>query len=34
MSYEIAKKLMAEHTAVKKAVEAFLTLQEFAQVQT
>ncbi len=30
MSYEIAKKLMAEHNGVKKAVEAFLTLQGFA----
>lgn len=30
MSYEIAKKLMSEHTSLKKAVEAFLTLQEFA----
>ena len=30
MSYEIAKKLMAEHTGLKKAVEAFLTIQSFA----
>lgn len=30
MSYEIAKKLMSEHTSLKKAVEAFLTIQSFA----